>query len=114
LFIFAGFGGCPAWFLIGQSRFFQQPPATRIGVLDAVRVFEKFLNERRRPRRRVEPDLARWFVNRCFELLLLYISELSIPLRTMSVRDRVLKRRVGVESVEPVVDCFSMNVVPLG
>jgi hypothetical protein len=65
---FLGFGGCAARFLIAQTRFFQQPPATRIGVLDAVGFFKKLLDERRR----VDPDFPRWVVDSFFELLLLF------------------------------------------
>jgi hypothetical protein len=37
---FLGFGGCAAWVLVARSDFFQQPPTTRIGVLDAAGLFE--------------------------------------------------------------------------
>jgi hypothetical protein len=42
--------------LIAQVSFFKQPPATRIGVLNAVGDFEKFLDECRRPRWCLDPD----------------------------------------------------------
>jgi hypothetical protein len=68
---FFGFGGCTARFLITQSSLFQQPAATRIGVLDVIGFFEKIVDERRRPRQRVDPDFRRRFMNGLFELFLL-------------------------------------------
>jgi hypothetical protein len=68
---FFGFGGCTAGFLTTESSFFQQPPATWIGVLDAVGFFQKLLDECRRPRRRIDPDFFGWFVDGLFELFLL-------------------------------------------
>jgi len=68
---FFGFGGCTTWFLITESSFFEQPPTTRDRVFDAVRFFEVLLGERRRPRRRVDPDRFRILVDGLFELFLL-------------------------------------------
>jgi hypothetical protein len=69
--VFVSFGGCSARFLITESSFFQQPPTTRDRILDAVRFFEVFLGKRRRPRRRVDPDLFRRLVDGLFELILM-------------------------------------------
>jgi hypothetical protein len=64
---FLVFGDCEARFLVTQSSFFKQPPATRIGVPGAVGFFKKFLDERRR----VDPDFLGRFVIGLFKLLLI-------------------------------------------
>ena len=108
------FSGCATWFLISQPCFFQQPPTARIRVLDTVRVFEKLLDERRRPGRRVLPDLGRWLVNCSLEFFLLCFREFSISLCSFIISDSLLKRFVSVESLEPAVDRSPSSAVPLG
>ena len=106
--------GCPARFLITQSSSFEQPPATRIGVLDAVCFLEKLLDERRCPRRCVDPSFLGRFVNRFFELLLLLFWEFSFSPNLLSISNILVEWFVGVEPLGPAIDRPSTGVVPLG
>ncbi|ELY98554.1 hypothetical protein C480_21199 [Natrialba aegyptia DSM 13077] len=114
LFVSLSFSGCTAWFLMAQSRFFEQPPATRDRVFDIVGFGKILLDERRRPRRRIEPYFFRRSMDSCFELFLLCFRELSLSLRPMSISYGLLKRLISIESREPAIDRPSLHAIPLG
>lgn len=71
LFVGVGVGDAGTWFLVAEPGLFQQAPAARLGVLDAVAVSEILLDQRGRPRRCVDPDLRGWLLDSLFDLFLL-------------------------------------------
>ncbi|ADB63428.1 hypothetical protein Htur_4642 (plasmid) [Haloterrigena turkmenica DSM 5511] len=52
-------------------------------------------------------------MERLFELFLLFFGELSLSSRSMSIGGNLLKR-LDIESLEPIIDRFALNAVPLG